>query len=107
MVILYLSIPHSAGLNFLEKDFENRVSKQIPTSDLVKMAKFVLGNNYFEFSEKIIQQISGTAKVRTKFAPPYTCIYMDEVEIEFFQTQRFKPLVWLRLLEDIFFMWTQ
>ena len=69
MVILYLSIPHSACLNFLEKDFENRVSKQIPISHLVKMAKFVLRNNYFEFSENFFQQISGTAKARTKFAP--------------------------------------
>ena len=35
------------------------------------MAKFVLSCNYFEFSEKSFQQISGTA-IDTKFAPPYT-----------------------------------
>ena len=61
VVGLYPSIPHSAGLNSLKKAFENRVNKQKPTSDLVKMAKFVLSNNYFEFSEKVFQQISGTA----------------------------------------------
>ena len=41
----------------------------------------------------------------TKFDPPYACIYMDEVETEFLQTQRFKPLVWLWFIDDIFFIW--
>ena len=45
------SIPHSAGLNSLKKALENRVNKQIPTSDLVKMAKFVLSNNYVELNK--------------------------------------------------------
>ena len=61
------------------------------------MEKFVLSSKYFEFSEKFFQQISGTA-ISTKFVPPYACLYMDEVETKFLQTQRFKPLVWLRLL---------
>ena len=101
VVGLYPSIPHSSGLNSLRKALEKRLNKQIPTNDLVKMAKFVLSNNYFEFSEKVFQQISGMP-IGTKFAPPYACIYMDEVETEFLQTQRFKPLVWLRLIDDKF-----
>ena len=105
VVGLYPSIPHSAGLNSLKRALEKRVNKQIPTSDLVKMAEFVLTNNYFEFSEKVYQQISGTA-IGTKFAPPYACIYMDEVETEFLETQNFKPLVWMRYIDDIFFIWT-
>ena len=98
---LYPSSPHSADLNSLKKAIEKHFKKQIPTSDLVKIAKFVLSNNYFEFSEKVFQQILGTA-VGTKFVSPYACIYMDEVETEFLQTQRFKPLVWLRLIDDKF-----
>ena len=31
---------------------------------------------------------------------------MDEVETEYLQTQRFKPLVLLRFINDIFFIWT-
>ena len=105
VVGLYPSIPHSSGLNSLRKALEKRLNKQIPTNDLVKMAKFVLSNNYFEFSEKVFQQISGTA-IGTKFAPPYACIYMEEVETEFLKTQRLKPLIWLRFIDDIFFIWT-
>ena len=69
------------------------------------MATFVLSNDYFEFSENVSQQISGTA-IGTTFAPPYACIYMEEVETGFLQTQRLKPLVWLRFIDDIFFTWT-
>ena len=105
VVGLYPSIPHSSGLNSLRKALEKRLNKQMPTNDLVKMAKFVLSNNYFEFSEKVFQQISGTA-IGTKFAPPYACIYMEEVETEFLKTQRLKPLTWLRFIDDIFFIWT-
>ena len=39
--------------------------------ELLKMAEFVLKNNYFKFGNKIKQQISRTA-IGTKFAPPYT-----------------------------------
>ena len=69
------------------------------------MAKFVLGNNYVEFPKNVFQQTSRTA-IGTKFALPYACIYMDEVETEFLQTQRYKPLGWLRFIDDIFFIWT-
>ena len=47
------------------------------------MDKFFLKNNYFEFNGIVKQQISGTA-IRTKFAPPYACILMEEVETSFF-----------------------
>ena len=80
-------------------------NKKVLTEDLVKMAKFVLKNNYFEFSGKVKQQISGTA-IGTKFAPPYTCIFMDEVETSFLETQEMKPSVWFRYIDDVFFIWT-
>ena len=50
------------------------------------MAEFVLSNNFFEFNSDTFQQISGTA-IRTRFAPPYVCIYMDQVEQKFLATQ--------------------
>ena len=68
------------------------------------MAGFVLKKNYFQFSDKVYQQISGTA-IGTKFAPPYACIFMDQVESKFLQTQKFQPLVWFRYIDDIFFIW--
>ena len=69
------------------------------------MAEFVLKNNYFQFGDKVYQQISGRA-IGTKFATPYACIFMDQVESNFLQTQKFQPLVWFRYIDDIFFIWT-
>ena len=86
VVGLYPSIPYQAGLKALQEALEKRDIKKIPTADLVKMAEFVLNNNIFEFSSKAHQQKSGTA-IGTKFALPYACIYMDEVEQDFLETQ--------------------
>ena len=69
VVVLYRSIPHEAGLKALEKALNNCTNKNILTEDLVKMATFVLKNNYSKFSGKVKQQISGTA-IGTKFTPP-------------------------------------
>ena len=106
VVGLYPSIPHELGLKALEEALEKRESKQTSTDDLIKLAKFVLQNNYFEFNGEIKQQISGT-DIETKFAPPYACISMDHVESEFLKTQQHQPLVWFRYIDDIFFIWTQ
>ena len=50
VVGLYPSILHEPGLKALEVALEKRESIHISTFDLVKMAKFVLQNNYFEFN---------------------------------------------------------
>ena len=100
---LYPNISHQAGLKALKEALEKRDIKKIPTEDLVKMGEFVLNNNIFEFNSKAYQQKSA---IGTKFAPRYACIYMDEVEQKFLETQSKKPLIWLRYIDDIFFIWT-
>ena len=96
VVGLYPSIPHQAGLIALKEALDK---KKIPTDDLIRMAEFVLSNS------EAFQQISGTA-IGTKFAPPYACIYMDQVEQKFLAMQINQPLIWLRYIDDIFFIWT-
>ena len=102
---LYPSIPHEAGLSALREALDKRTRKEIPTENLIKMAEFVLKNNFFEFDTNVYQQISGTA-IGTKFAPPYACIFMDQLETKFLENQNLKPLVWFRYIDDIFFIWT-
>ena len=85
----------------LRKALNKRDEKTIPTEELLKMTEFVLKNNYFEFGNKIKQQISGTA-IGTKFAPPYACIFMSDLETKFLQSQHLQPLVWLQYTDDIF-----
>ena len=69
VVGLYPSIPHDEGLEVLRKQLNVFDNKFIPIEDLVKMAEFILKNNYFEFNSIVKHQISGTA-IGTKFAPP-------------------------------------
>ena len=65
---------------------------KISTDDLTKTPEFSLENNYFEFNGKAKKQILGTA-IGFKFALPYACIFMNQVETEFLKTQEHKPLV--------------
>ena len=64
------------------------------------MAEIVLNNNIFEFKSKLYQQKLGTA-VGTKFALPYACIHMDQVELTFLETHSKKLLIWLKYIDDI------
>ena len=104
MWLVYIQVYHTEGILALKSKSEEQTSSKIPTNDLVKLAEFVLKNNFFEFNNEIKQQISGTA-IGTKFAPPYACIYMDKTETDFLKTQELQPFVWLRYIDDIFFIW--
>ena len=55
-MVLYSSILHELALIALEETLEKRESLQISTADVVKMAKYVLQNNYFEFTGDNKQQ---------------------------------------------------
>ena len=102
---MYPSISYADGLEALSAKLEEREDKSIDIEDLLQMVKFVLKNNFFEFDSKIKQKISGTA-IGTKFAPQCACIFIDKVETDFLTTQNLKPLVLLRYIDDIFFVWT-
>ena len=91
VVELYPSIPHQSGLIALKEALGKSLSKKIPTDDLIRMAEFVLSNS------DAFQKISGKT-IGTKFAPPYACIYMDQVEQKFLAMQINQPLIWLRYI---------
>ena len=101
VVGLYPSIPHKEGILALKSKLEEQTSSKIPTNDLVKLAEFVLKNNFFEFNNEIKQQI----KYCHWFAPPYACVYVDKTETDLLTTQELQPFVWLRYIDDIFFIW--
>ena len=95
VVGLYPSIPHQTGLEALKEALDNRKTRKVPTGKLVKMAEFVLRINYFQFSDKMYQQVSGTA-ISTTFTPPFARIFMDQMESKLLQTKNFQPFVWFR-----------
>ena len=65
-------------------------------------------NTHFQicFDFDILYVSTSGLAIGTKFAPPNACIYMDEFGQKFLQMQSNKPLIWLRYIDDIFFIWT-
>ena len=101
----YILAPSRCWIKSFERSFRQRQQKKLPTEELVQMTEFVLKNNFFEFNGQIKQQISGQA-IGTKCVPKYACIYMDEMEGEYLEKQKYKLFTWLRYIDYIFFIWT-
>ena len=101
VVGLYPSIPNEEGLRFLRNVLENRSNKNVSTDTLIELAELVLKSNHFEFNERYLKQIRGTA-IGTKFAPPYAIIYMVALEEYFLETLIKKPWLWWRYIDHIF-----
>ena len=104
VVGLYPNIPHEEGLSTLRKRLDLRQEKDVTISTLVELAEVVLKNNIFTFKEKTLKQKRGTA-IGTKFAPPYSILFMAELEEEILSEIELKPYLWWRYIDDIFFLW--
>ena len=85
VVGLYPNIPHEEGLSALRKRLDLR-------------------HNIFTFQEKALKQKRSTA-FGTKFAPPYTILFMTELEEEIISEIELKPCLWWRYIDDFFFLW--
>ena len=64
----------------------------------------MLKNNIFTFGKKILKQKRGTA-IGTKFAPPYSILFMAELEEKIIKESEYKPYLWWRYIDDISFLW--
>ena len=84
----YPNIPHEECLSALRKLLGNRKEKYISSDTLCDLGKVGLKNNIFKFGKKTLKQKRGTA-TGTKFAPPYSILFMAELEgkREFFEKQ--------------------
>ena len=69
VVGMYPSIPHEAGLKAFRGLLDKRELHTIPSTELIRMADFVLKNNYLKFNRQIKSQICSTA-IGTRFSPP-------------------------------------
>ena len=49
------------------------------TETLLELVEIILKNNIFQFIEKTLKQVRGTA-IGTKFTPPYAIIFMADLE---------------------------
>ena len=105
VVGLYPSIPHGEGLEAIREALDRRENPGVATDTLVGLASLVLENNYFEFNDRFYRQKLGTA-IGTKFAPAYANLFMTRLEERLLDASADKPLVWMRFIDDVFFIWT-
>ena len=104
VVGLYPNIPHEEGLSTLRKQLNNRIEKYISSDTLCDLAEVELKNNILKFGKKTLKQKRGTA-IGTKFGPPYSILFIEELEEEILRKAEFKPYLWWRYSDDIFFLW--
>ena len=101
VVGLYPNIPLEEGLCALRKRLEIRKEKCISTDTIIDLSEVVIKNNIFTFGKKTFTQKRGTA-VGTKFAPPYSILFMAELEEKIIKESEYKPYLWWRYIDDIF-----
>ena len=105
VVSLYTNIPHDEGIEACREAWNKRVNPTIPTRCLVELLSHVLKLNNFEFNGEHYLQINGTA-MGTKMAPSYANIFMGRLENQLLELSPYKPLSWLRFIDDIEAKWT-
>ena len=64
----------------------------------------MLKNNVFTFGKKTLKQIRGTA-IGTKFSPPYSILFMAELDEKILREVKLKPYFWWQFIDDIFLIW--
>ena len=106
---LYTNIDQDEGAEACFQKLESRKNKTVPSSFLKKLILVVLQSNVFRFGTSFYSQIKGTA-MGTPMAPNYANIFMDIFEqnlVEaYYNKTGIRPLIWLRYIDDIFFIWT-
>ena len=101
---LYTNIPHRDGINRVIKFIRNHGASAQEIELCETLLPHILQKNYFQFNDKIYLQISGTA-MGTRCTPNYTIIFMAEIEEDFLNSQKVRPITWLRFIDDIFMVW--
>ena len=108
---LYNVIDHQEGIDACNEALNQRSRDEqikMPTKYLIKLIGLVLKCNYFSFAGRFFHQILGTA-MGTPMAPAYANIFLGRIEKELLKEYKaltgIEPIIWIRYLDDIFFLW--
>ena len=102
---LYTSIPTEGGVSACKSQLEKSGKSNLVINVILKFINLILRNNIFRFANGFFLQKIGTA-MGTRMAPNYANLFMGELESEILENYPKKPLVWVRYIDDIFFIWT-
>ena len=105
---LYTNIPNAEGCHCIYRLLHMHrqlLATELSNTSISKLLWFVLTKNSFHFNGKHYLQVSGTA-MGTRVAPIYANRFMADFEERFVYKRDKQPLVWLRFIDDVFFVWT-
>ena len=74
----------------MRKRLESRKEKYVSTDTFIDLAEVKLKNNIFTFGKKTLKLKLGTA-IGTKFAPPYSILFMTELGKDIIKESEYKP----------------
>ena len=101
---MYPNIDHAEGISTSEKTLSDRNSPTVLTLVISNVLKLILQCNTLKFSERFFHQIKGTAMAcnyANVFMGKFERLMLRDYEINYDR----KPLVRLRYIDDIFFIW--
>ena len=98
--------PTWESIETMREYLEIRSDKSILSNSLCDFATIILKNDYFENGELKYHQ-KRDFFVGSKFASPYSNLFMAELGKIIFQNSEVKPFLWLRYRDEIFYIWTQ
>ena len=105
VVNLYPSIPQTECLQIVyDEMYKHRDLLIFDPNLIIRLLHININFNYFEFINIIFQQIQGTA-MGAAFSPTIANIFMSIFLQRFLQTQKNKPLLLRRYIDDIFLIW--
>ena len=104
--LLCTNIPNTEGIKSVKKSLENYSKRNASTKAITTFLALILTLNNFIFNCKNYLQIKGCA-MGTICAPSYGNIFMDHFERKFiYPFIKTFSLLYLRFIDDIFFIWT-
>lgn len=102
---LYPSIPQSDLLQVIYDEMcEHRHLLLFDPNLIIRLLHLNVNHNYFNFSDVTFQQVKGTA-MGAAFSPSVANIYMSVNVRRFLRTQRKKPQLLVRYIDDVFMLW--
>ena len=80
---------------------EGGKSQEASRSFISKQISLVLTKSNFQFNDDKYHQVLGTA-MGAKMAPSNASLFLGKLEMDLFDSCHKTPLIWLRLLDDIY-----
>ena len=110
VVSLYPNIHQQEGADACHHYMEQRTEKSISSGLIKKLILFVLRSHTMNFLNRYFHQIKGTA-MGTSMAVNFANLFMAKFEEDLLHTYKTKynmePVIWLRFIDDVFFIWNQ